>query len=56
MPTSQSSSENFLNVAINDIELGMFVIAVTKQKSNVEFKPGGVERGCNRGFTHSECA
>ena len=34
------STENYQNVAIRDIKLGMFVIAVTKQKGDIDFKPG----------------
>ncbi|WP_316676287.1 HD-GYP domain-containing protein [uncultured Tolumonas sp.] len=36
------STENYQNVAIRDIKLGMFVIAVTKQKGDIHFKPGMV--------------
>ena len=36
------TAENYQNVAIRDIKLGMFVVAVTKQKGDIHFKPGVV--------------
>lgn len=42
MPSLQLSTENYRNVAIRDIKLGMFVVAVTKQKGDIHFKPGMV--------------
>ena len=40
MSTAQSRVENFQHVSIRDIKLGMFVVAVTKPKNDIHFKPG----------------
>lgn len=40
MPPTQLVTENYQKIAIKDIKLGMFVVAVTKQKSDINFKPG----------------
>ena len=42
MSALQLTAENYQNVAIRDIKLGMFVVAVTKQKGDIHFKPGMV--------------
>lgn len=42
MSALQLTAENYQNVAIRDIKLGMFVVAVTKQKGDIYFKPGMV--------------
>ena len=42
MSALQLTAENYQNVAICDIKLGMFVVAVTKQKGDIHFKPGMV--------------
>lgn len=48
MSTSQPSTEKFQKIAIHDIKLGMYVVAITRQKGAIEFKPGMVsnEKTC----------
>ncbi|WP_081741532.1 HD-GYP domain-containing protein [Tolumonas lignilytica] len=40
MSTSQLSTAKFKNISIQDIKLGMFVVSVTRQTGDIEFKPG----------------
>lgn len=40
MPALPLTAENYQNVTILDVKLGMFVVAVTKQKGDIDFKPG----------------
>jgi HD-GYP domain-containing protein (c-di-GMP phosphodiesterase class II) len=40
MTSAQLSTENYPKVAIKDIELGMFITSITKQKGDIHFKSG----------------
>lgn len=48
MPTLQIAAESYQTVTILDIKLGMFVVAVTKQKGDIDFKPGMVSNESTR--------
>jgi HD-GYP domain-containing protein (c-di-GMP phosphodiesterase class II) len=42
MTPAQLTTENYPKIAIKDIELGMFVVSITQQKGDIDFKAGVV--------------
>ena len=48
MTPIQLIAENYQKIAIKDIKLGMFVVAITKQKGDIDFKSGVVSSESTR--------